>query len=550
MSTSGLLWLVAVAAGPKERRLKTRTFWWRKHLLETQGDVEMMKRRWGWDQDVDDFEDAVSEGELSGRAVASPLVSKVFVWTFISEYNETSRYFGVIDNFDGQDASVPRGLYFQAREDLIDVHDKSQRGLIQSLFFAPIKSGAIVRLGTLIDDYRPSHNLALIRDGSTSMLGVGGFSVHLNERSDVDAYRAPNLKALLDGAWRGLDRDNSTENGTTLRRVIFNGTLRGCHDFRSRAFLDKIVIDNNTDIPTAARRAIEEERVAGNPAAQEADFDRVVVFERFNKKKQITEKVIGLNRTVCPFDGKHSVIYHRDRYLVYSRSNLAFHGGRFIQVARSRTSNIYDGFERYRLISFLNYDRNANLRWGTQYRGSIYFGVIKKNPVDPSTLLGLFPVVDYYQENKLGYIGAAISCDGVHFSPLTMLLHVGQTHTGRTSDHPVDGFVQHDGRIFFFVHRNVPGIAYWGKGGYEPSIIAQYEFNVTLLDNFTHTAIAQLGGCHSPPVYQRHYHTFLGPPPKIPDPFLENDDLPSSSRGSSSSSSSRGPGGPQELLLR
>ena len=76
------------------------------------------------------------------------------------------------------------------------------------------------------------------------------------------------------------------------------------------------------------------------------------------------------------------------------------------------------------------------------------------NPADAGTVLGTFPVV----QGDEAFIGAAISCDGVHFSPLKRLVASTVAVHGRATDHPVHGLVQRGDRVYLYTHRGVPGV--------------------------------------------------------------------------------------------
>jgi hypothetical protein len=68
----------------------------------------------------------------------------------------------------------------------------------------------------------------------------------------------------------------------------------------------------------------------------------------------------GMNN-VMMFDGKLSAVYHAGRWLVYARANLKEHGGRYVVVARSRTSAAWGdpAYEDFRMIDVDGYDRNG-----------------------------------------------------------------------------------------------------------------------------------------------------------------------------------------------
>ena len=124
---------------------------------------------------------------------------------------------------------------------------------------------------------------------------------------------------------------------------------------------------------------------------------------------------------------------------------------RRLQVAAAKDpAGPFGAFER---VQFDGFPRDADTE------ANVYFGAVSLNPVDADSLLGLFPL------NAAGFtfeppranascIAAAFSCDGRRFSPLRCVLDVEAAPDGRTTDHPVDGFVRRGGDAFFYVQTN------------------------------------------------------------------------------------------------
>ena len=184
----------------------------------------------------------------------------------------------------------------------------------------------------------------------------------------------------------------------------------------------------------------------------------------------------------CHWDGKHSLVRFQGRYLIYSRSNLSPHGGqRFVQVTRSTTSDAAGPYEPFQLIRIQDYNPKP---------GNLYFAAIDVNPVDPSTLLGLFPVNRNATSN---FIGLALSCDGVHWSMLTELVDTAGQSEGRTHDQPVGGFVTHGGDIYFLVHMDVQGIMLGTK--VPRGRLAFYQLARDALAAYTRETASKTAGC-------------------------------------------------------
>ena len=58
----------------------------------------------------------------------------------------------------------------------------------------------------------------------------------------------------------------------------------------------------------------------------------------------------------------------------------------------------------------------------------VYFAAVKANPLDPRTLIGLFPLAlppgagaELEPRVDDGLVGLSLSCDGLHWSPLVSL---------------------------------------------------------------------------------------------------------------------------------
>ena len=110
-------------------------------------------------------------------------------------------------------------------------------------------------------------------------------------------------------------------------------------------------------------------------------------------------------------------------------------------------------------------------------------------------MVGLFPVnegrVGSVNGNGDTYVGMAISCDGVHFSPFVKLVQ-SQGKEGRTYDQPVDGFAVDGGEVSFFVHLDVEHIS---PDADKQSRIEQYAFKTGALRAITRSVRQALVNC-------------------------------------------------------
>ena len=159
---------------------------------------------------------------------------------------------------------------------------------------------------------------------------------------------------------------------------------------------------------------------------------------------------------LCEFDGRLSLVMHRSRFRLYARANLlegAVSGGRYVQTTASN-----DGASNW--TSW----RPIQIRSVPAGLADIYFFHAQINPVDPTTLLALFPM----SQPPYACIGMAFSVDGIRFSePINLQSSAPVWRTTyidgsgplewRNADHPVAGAVLRGDEIWFFIHHAVYG---------------------------------------------------------------------------------------------
>jgi hypothetical protein len=178
------------------------------------------------------------------------------------------------------------------------------------------------------------------------------------------------------------------------------------------------------------------------------------------------------NRGLCEFDGKFSVVYFRGRYMLYARANTnQKRGGRFVQVTRSAADNPTGDWGPFQMLQIAGYTAAD--------QKNIYFAAINRNPFDPRTLIGLFPVASSVwqrangsvpRKEPYGFIGMSLSCDGVHWGPLISVLTSAQKYN-RTRDQPVDGLIVFKDHLFVLVHQKVPDIGAGGSPSLRPLLM-------------------------------------------------------------------------------
>lgn len=198
------------------------------------------------------------------------------------------------------------------------------------------------------------------------------------------------------------------------------------------------------------------------------------------------------NMGSCEFDGMLSFARFRGRYLIYARANLQrSHGGRFVQVATSEGGDPAGPYGPFRLLRIGGVAQ--------PHAANIYFAAVKQNPIDPQTLLGLFPVAlspgagaSLQPRMDDGVVGLSISCDGVSWSPLVVLTN-SMAFENRSVDQPADGLLLRGNTVYATVHRNVPHIC---KGRqHASSYLEPHAIDRTLLQKMVSAAHETLPGC-------------------------------------------------------
>ena len=199
--------------------------------------------------------------------------------------------------------------------------------------------------------------------------------------------------------------------------------------------------------------------------------------------------------TFCEFDGRVSMVRVSDRVVAYARSNLIRNrtsdggfGGRHVQAAILESSATFGPFASINIADYATCVKPGD---------NIYYAAVAANPVDPSTALGLFPVVHNAPGGDDAFVGLALTCDGVAFSPLKRLLNSTPSSLGRSTDHPVLGLVSRNDNVFFYVHRGVHGVFDDDKEmeRLPPSRVVRYAVSLDRLRAYTASTKAALPTC-------------------------------------------------------
>ena len=235
---------------------------------------------------------------------------------------------------------------------------------------------------------RMTHNLALAQhpDGSR-WIAVGGQFRPKTERGAGDASevedtgvhislsRSSSLCATAPCApvWASPNPSMSPEQQWQQAQFLFNGLHPGCVER----------VHGATNAPGSGK-----------------------IFEKLKREATAWLKTTRLGAGEhCEFDGRLSIVRHRDRWLLFARANTA-HGVREVQFSRS--DDLYS-WSAFRPVIFQGLGKMpAN--------SGIYFFGVQVNPLDNRSLVSIFPLVlnpaGGKKSNNFGGIAMAVSHDG------------------------------------------------------------------------------------------------------------------------------------------
>lgn len=220
--------------------------------------------------------------------------------------------------------------------------------------------------------------------------------------------------------------------------------------------------------------------------------------------------------SLCKLDSKFSVSTLGDLVHVYIRANLnETGGGRAVQVIQvplvdwmfSSNSLRWSSFKLVEFARGGGRRRRDNLKLLNETCGDkhvdmladynsyrslkendVYLFNVKPNPVRPSSLLATFPVV---LDFECAFIAIAASSDGIHFSsPLPIIATETYMRSGRTFDHPVDGFRVEGETVSLYVQANVQGIVSKDLDTWPPNIV-RYDLDAQELGDYTDDALLE-----------------------------------------------------------
>ena len=160
-------------------------------------------------------------------------------------------------------------------------------------------------------------------------------------------------------------------------------------------------------------------------------------------------------RAACEFDGRLALVRFQGQYLLFARANMAAQGGqRFVQMASSADLITWSPL---RQISIAGYRAEE---------GDVYFFAPQVNPVLPTSLLAIFPIVHRLH----GCLGIALSLDGLNWSRMTPLITCGSVGERTLSQPAAPAMVIERNEansssfqprsMWVYVHENVGGASF------------------------------------------------------------------------------------------
>ena len=190
---------------------------------------------------------------------------------------------------------------------------------------------------------------------------------------------------------------------------------------------------------------------------------------------------------ICEYDGRLSLVWFKGQYLLYARANPAAHGQRYVQLTRSTDTLTWSPFE---LVQIQDYRYS---------QGDLYFFAAQRNPVQPDSLVAVFPLVHLMR----ACIGIAFSLDGLRWSTISPLVSC-EAYGDRAVSHPAAGLVRSGDQVFIFVHEEVPSVRldlftpfilqkHWKRSS-PPGRIVRYTMSVAKLRRTTAQHLAELRG--------------------------------------------------------
>ena len=345
------------------------------------------------------------------------------------------------------------------------------------------------------------------------LLARSGFDVHMFSslaRCDSHLVCAEPMTITL----AGLDDENlahnaavwfgSPDNGTKTRgsEVLLVGGRFSRH---GRPFTIDPAITGSGKLPgpdRAVQRAFMQNRGVLLYTAQSLDqlvaaqWNRSLILDEAKLRGAQCVERRAFFKNVCEFDGRFSLVWHRRRWLLYGRANIAAtmsrtgtFGGRHVQV--SGAPSLHGPWSQFRLLQIEDHPISP-----VDPARNLYFAAVKSNPAKPDTLLGLFA---YYRDgDDTASVRIALSCDGTRWTRMEPIALTSNVGLGRGDLHPVDGWLVRNDTVHFYVHRGVPGAVQHKQSGKLPSVIERASVSMELLMAYTEEvlqSVMQDGRC-------------------------------------------------------
>ena len=161
------------------------------------------------------------------------------------------------------------------------------------------------------------------------------------------------------------------------------------------------------------------------------------------------------NHPISEFDGRSIIVYFKNKYIIYIRSNIMVADGSIGVGDKDRKTNVKGGGVRavqyavsedcikWSEFKFIDIDFDYK-------RDNIYFFGVQKYSDD--ILLSIFP----YSNGKEGYIGISFSHDGISWTKVRKFIDskISKTNNDRVIDFSIHHVIEYGDKMLFYIHRN------------------------------------------------------------------------------------------------
>jgi len=160
-------------------------------------------------------------------------------------------------------------------------------------------------------------------------------------------------------------------------------------------------------------------------------------------------------QVISEFDGRSIIVYFKNKYFIYLRSNLRVADGSVGFSDNKKKTSIKGGGVRGVQYATSDDCRNwsefkfININFDYK-RDNIYFFGVQRYTDD--ILVSTFP----YSNGKEGFIGISFSYDGINWTKITKLIDskMSKTNIDRIIDFSIHQIINYNKKMLFYIHRN------------------------------------------------------------------------------------------------